>query len=276
MAVYKKKASVKVTGKVKKTTAKAGTKKKASSSGAKTTVKKGKKFKGKKNKSAAGWKNSPIVGAVCGLVIIYCLYITFFAGNSSSFKKDLICHSCNAQMRMAVDYTVAEPFDCTECDKKTLYSAMKCEDCTKVTPLLPPKLDFTCSQCNHHELIVLDPTITPHPCPKCNNKTFYESYECLSCEHIFPFIRPSEAELQSQMEASDDPSMFMGDQGSTPCPKCKDAMTQSVNYDISNECVHCESYNLSEVTPYVVLKKEMSRKLSAKEQKIYDEWEAKQ
>ncbi len=260
MATYKKKG----TAKIKKTAAKSG------------KVKKGKGVKGKKKKSQAGWKNSPIVGGLCGVVILFCLWSTFISSSSSSFKKDLFCTSCKAQMRLGMDYKIAEPYDCPECDKKTLYSAMNCVDCKKVTPLLPPKLDFTCSDCKHHELVVLDPLSTPHACPKCQNKTFYESYECLSCEHVFPFVRPSEEALQAQLNSAEDPSMFMGDGNSTPCPKCQDPMTQSINFEVSNECVHCESTNLNSITPYVVMKKEMGRKLKPKEQKIYDDWEAKQ
>ena len=260
MATYKKKG----TSTLKKSSVKSG------------KIKKGKGLKGKKKNSQSAWKNSPIIGAVCGLVIIYCLWSTFMSSPSFNFKKDLVCTSCKVQMRLGMDYKIQEPYDCPECDKKTLYSAMNCMDCKKVTPLIPPKLDFTCNDCGHHELSILDPLTTPHACPKCQKNSFYESYECLSCEHVFAFVRPSEEDLKIQLDAAEDPSMFMGDGNSSPCPKCNDPMTQSLNFDVANECIHCQSINMAPITPYVVMKKEMGRKLSAKEQKVYDAWEAKQ
>ena len=262
MATYKKKGVAKVTK---------GTKKK------KTSVKKGKALKGKKKSDGAGWKNSPIVGGLCAFIIIGCLYTTFFSSPSGGgYKRDFYCTACKVFSRVGIVSKESEPYQCPECDKPELYSAMKCNDCTKITPMLPLKLDFTCSKCKHHDKIALDTLSTPHSCPECKEKSFHETYECLSCKKLFPHIRPTEEQIKAQMEAAEDPSMFMGDENSSPCPSCKDPYTQSYNQEVEHNCVHCESMNLSEITPYVVLKKEMGRKLTTKEEKMYEKWEASQ
>ena len=215
-----------------------------------------------------GWRRSPITALVSIVVIVLCLYNLFLGGegDSSRFKGDYVCRSCKEVSRISYLRTQA-PHVCPSCDKQELYSALKCNDCNEVTASLPPVRNFTCAECAHFADVRLKPEDGPHPCPKCHAKAFSESYECLSCKHVFAHQMGS-----GSPENPSDEMEFYEDSMVATCPKCKKHQSYPFIESPVTTCEHCDSENLSSITPISVVKWELGRDLKAREQKEVDAW----
>ncbi|MBF0199670.1 MAG: hypothetical protein HQL32_18275 [Planctomycetes bacterium] len=248
-----------------------------------------KSSKRKRSDDVAGWRRSPITGALAFAIILYCLYDIFSGTSSDSrYKLDYVCNACQISVRQPP--VKGSPSECPECGKVELYSGMHCAGCNKDTPLLDPITDFTCSSCSHHEEGRFSVTKAPHPCPKCSQVSFLPTYECYSCKHIFPFdqekfreeyMEEMKAQYAEMGEDEDMPIEDMMDESmpfeeTVKCPKCKEFDAYSFSTGDSS-CAFCNSSdNLQSITPLAVIKYEIGRKLSKSEQRTVDEWKAAQ
>lgn len=224
-----------------------------------------------------GWRRSPITGAVALVVILFCLYNLFIKDDSylSRYRADYVCRECREVMRIGYIKGNA-PHDCPQCSEKALYTALNCKECSEVTANLPPFRDFTCNSCKHHEEIRLDPAQGPHDCPKCNEKTFFETYECISCDHIFgrdmsEFKERTFDEIDFESEEFMLEEFFF-DEFVATCPKCSKAEAYPLIQDPIATCEHCDSDELKPITPVEVVKYELGRKLTDREKKTVDKW----
>lgn len=217
----------------------------------------------------AGWRRSPIVGAAAVLVIVFSLWkMSCNSGPGDSPKYDFVCSrsECAYGARMKIDLGERLPRACPKCGQKTLYNAMKCRSCSKVSPLLPPRRDFTCTSCNHHEEVRLDPLDAPHPCPKCGQKTFCKTFECPKCG-AFGGKRLDPAELGEGAQF-----MRGGPGDAAKCPKCGQVTMDEMGLGQPVTCLFCDSTDLETVTPVEVMKEEMGLKLKPAEKRVVDEW----
>ena len=223
-----------------------------------------------KSGEGAGWRRSPITGFVAFLIIVVCLYNIFFSGQSSSgtFKNDYVCQDCRKVQRLALDDRKGKaPYVCPECSKLALYTALHCNPCNKVTASLEPLRDFTCTSCGHHETARLDVTKVPLNCTKCSKPTFYETYECMSCKHVFGYKKVTHVPTEGQ----DSPEM-MGEMSEiVPCPKCK--KTEAYRFlEATPTCEFCNANDLKAITPVAVIKWELGRELNSTEKKEVEDW----
>lgn len=242
----------------------------------------GSKKKGKRKKSeSAGWRRSPITGGLAGVIIIVCLFFLFRGGGggNGNYKMDMICEnaSCNLDRRLErPSGETTTPYTCPDCDQKTMYQAQLCTnpECGKHTPLLPAKIDMTCTSCKAHGVFRLDPMKGPHTCSKCSAKALSETYECQACKHTFGHQHKSPSDTDSMEEFMLDGYMDYF----TPikCPKCSKEEAISINDVRIPSCKHCDSTELKSITPVAVIKWELGRDLNSKEEKIVEQWKAKQ
>ena len=227
-----------------------------------------KRRKRKASGGGGGWRRSPVTALVAIVIIALCLYNLFMGGggDASRFKGDYVCRSCREVSRLAYFRSPA-PNLCPSCDKTELYSALKCNDCDKVTASLPPVRNFTCAECGHFEDARLKPEDGPHACPKCQAKAFSETYECLSCKHVFAHQvkTPDPNNPSGEME-------FYEEGMVATCPKCKKNQSYPFIESPMTTCEHCDSENLSSITPISVVKWELGRELKSSEQKEVDAW----
>lgn len=225
----------------------------------------------KKASSGAGWRRSPITAGIALLVIAVCLY-TIFAGGSSggrlTFNADFVCKACDFTVRKPIEEG-QPPYNCEKCNKPELYLALKCEECQKITPTLPPKVEFSCASCDHSEMLRLDGELGPYPCSKCGDKAMSETYECLACKAVFPYTPTSEEEMVYDKE---EPMEERGE--GALCPKCNQYEAFPFDPEAQTSCIHCDSYDLTAVTPVAVVKWEMGKELKASEEKIVEKWRA--
>lgn len=224
-------------------------------------------IKSKKGRGGGGgWTKSPITGVICFIIILACAF-NFFSNSSSDqskYKVDLVCHTCAHQDRAPFKRGVIPPYECPKCNAKEFYIAQKCLECEKVTPILPPKKDFTCVECGHHENARLHSHLSPHDCPKCSAKAFAETFECHSCKHVFGYLPDKEN------------GQFVDPYSGVACPKCEEKTAYSLSgFEMTHTCAHCESESLTSITPIAILKWERGAKLSKKEKKIVEEWRSK-
>lgn len=237
----------------------------------------------RKSKSdAAPWRRSPIVGGIAALAIIFSIYSLTRGpgGGGGSAKQDVSCNdeACSYVGRQSFASSVHMPTNCPKCEKLTLYNALLCGECGKVTPLLPPWRNFSCKSCAHSEDVRLEPKDSPHPCPKCGQKEFYETYECSRCRLKFPAKVPDMSEFNAEggTPAYEKSPMFGYEYlGLAICPKCNELSAHSIS-DATNSCKFCDSANLKLITPNAVLKYEKGYELKPAEEKIVEEWKARQ
>ncbi len=234
----------------------------------------------KKGGGGGGWRRSPITGVVALLVIAYCLYSLFIKDDSylSKYRGDYVCDSCNVSMR--INYIKgAAPHPCPECSVVALYSALKCGDCNEIKPNLPPFRDFSCTSCKHHDEVRLDPTQGPHACPECSKKTFFETYECISCDHVFGWDVTTNKTNFEDIDFEDEEMMmeeFFFDEMVATCPKCNKPEAYPLIQDPISTCQSCDSENLKQITPTAVVKWELGRKLTEREEREVQRWKDSQ
>lgn len=205
----------------------------------------------KKGSSGAGWRRSPITAGIAILVILACMYITFGpSSGSSGFKGDYICTTCRGLNRLPF-IREKEPHACVDCDAKTMYSALKCMDCGDIAASLPPLRDYTCTECEHNAEARLSDEM-PHTCPKCNKKSFWETYYCSPCDEYFPIV---DLELA--------------------CPTCNGFETLPA-LEEAQVCASCEGENLGSVTPYAVIRWELGKTLTPEQEQEVEAWKAEQ
>jgi hypothetical protein len=66
----------------------------------------------------------------------------------------------------------------------------------------------------------------------------------------------------------------MGEMPVLSCPKCNAQRGFPIDEEPQTSCEHCDSIELKAVTPIAVIKSELGRKLTSKEKRIVEEWEA--
>jgi len=233
--------------------------------------------KGKKSDSL-GWRRSPITGVVALIVIGFCLYNLFIKDDSymSRYMGDYVCRECRKVMRIGYIKGTA-PHECPECKKTALHAALKCNACGEITANLPPVRDFTCNSCLHHEEVKLDPAQGPHECPKCHKSTFFESYECISCNHVFGRDTTLQKQKMEGIDLNSEDAEFMMeefffDEFVATCPKCNKPEAYPLIQDPLPTCEFCDSTDLSPITPVAVVKWELGRKLTEQEEAQVQRW----
>lgn len=227
-----------------------------------------KKRRGRKKKGQGdgGWRRSPITALISLVVIALCLGNLFFGdqGSGNQYKSDYICTECRQQVRIPA-LRGASPFLCDECDKKALYPASKCGECSKVSANLPPLQDFSCRSCDYNGEHRFDGQQANHLCPECSKRTLSLTYHCRPCDHYFPYD-PNLKKRHNEMEG------FMV----VKCPSCNKIKGQPLELEAMITCEFCDSENLRAVTPLAVIKWELGRDLKKSEQKTLDKWKAEQ
>lgn len=232
--------------------------------------KKRRKARRKSSGGGGGWRRSPITAVISVVIILLCLYnlLSDSSSSASRFKGDYVCQSCREVSRQPF-IKGDTPHHCQSCSRQSLYTALKCKDCNEVTASLPPIRNFTCKACNHFEDARLAPEKGPHSCPKCNAPEFSETYECLSCKHVFPYqFTPG-----SMGERMDEEEMYYMEDGTVAeCPKCKKQQGYPFIQSPVVTCEHCDSENLNAITPISVVKWELGRKLKPNEEREVEQW----
>lgn len=183
---------------------------------------------------------------------------------------DLLCNNeeCKFEKRMpSPDGEKFSPYTCPKCGQKELYSAEVCSECKKHTPLLPPKIDMTCSSCEHHEVGRYDPAAGPHACPECQQKTFLRSYQCEECKTSFGFAGKI-ITLDGGKTVIDRMEIYHN----IECPKCKKEKANPITLEPETTCKYCDSVKMSSITPKEVIFWELGKELKPNQQKIVDEW----
>lgn len=216
-------------------------------------------------------RRSPVVGGIAVLVILFSIS-RFYCGTSGGTlpKYDYACDngSCRFSGRLPATRGVKLPAACPKCGQPTLHMAMKCLGCGKITPILNPWRDFTCTGCGHHEKARLDPISAPHECPSCKAKAFCQTFKCGNCRKVFGKI-PVKREKPEMMA-------MLGPYDIAKCPDCGEMTADSLSATAVSTCVFCESDKLQQVTPSAVMSWEMGRKLKPEDQRKVDEWLAEQ
>lgn len=232
-----------------------------------------KKRRKRKSSDGGGWRRSPITAVVSLVIIGLCIYnlLSQDSSSASRFKGDYVCRSCKEVTREPFKKGQA-PHPCGSCSEQNQYLALKCNECSEITANLPPIRNFTCGTCNHFEDARLDPETGPHPCPKCGAGAFSESYECLSCKHVFPYQVQHHVHDPNAPLDEDEMMSMMDDGYIAECPKCKKMEAYPYIDSPVSTCEHCDSEDLSSITPVSVIKWELGRKLKPNEEREVEEW----
>ena len=221
-----------------------------------------------RSSEGVGWRRSPVTGFVALLVIVFCLYNIFFSSHSASsaFKNDYVCRECRKDFRLPFsEHKGKAPYVCPDCSKQALYTALHCNGCGNVTASLEPLRAFTCTSCGYHENARLDANEVPFDCPKCSKKTFYETYECMSCKYVFGYKKENLAPAERQDMMGEFREM-------ATCPKCGKTNAYHFLEPVAT-CEFCKSSELSSITPVSVIKWELGRELKPNEKKEVEEWQ---